>query len=137
MKGFLLDTNICVHYLKGEYDLQAKILEIGYQSCFISEITIAELLYGVENGSAERHKENSQRVLDFQFVFSDRIILIGECFHLYAREKARMRRKGRTVGEFDLIIGTSAIANELILVTRNTKDFENLAEIQLENWIDI
>lgn len=57
-------------------------------------------------------------------------------FPIYAKEKARLKRNGRIVGEFDLLIGATALRYNLTLVTRNTKDFANPAGIQLENWID-
>lgn len=47
MSRYLLDTNICVHLLKAEHDLEAKILAVRLHSCFISELTIAEMLYGL------------------------------------------------------------------------------------------
>jgi tRNA(fMet)-specific endonuclease VapC len=50
-------------------------------------------------------------------------------------EKARLRKSGKPVDDFDLLIGSTAIANDLILVTNNTKHFENLKRIKLDNWI--
>ena len=47
MSRYLLDTNICVHYLKAEHDLENKVLAVGLHDCFISELTIAEMLYGL------------------------------------------------------------------------------------------
>lgn len=41
MSIYLLDTNICVHLLKDEYKVKEKIAEVGSESCFLSEITIA------------------------------------------------------------------------------------------------
>ena len=49
MKKYLLDTNICIYFIKGQYNLNRKIAEIGEQNCFISEISVAELKYGIEN----------------------------------------------------------------------------------------
>lgn len=43
MKKYLLDTNICIYYLKGRFELDSKIAEVGMINCFISEITVAEL----------------------------------------------------------------------------------------------
>ena len=68
--------------------------------------------------------------------FADRILLIGPGFDEYARQKAVLKQIGRPVGEFDLLIGATAIAHRLTLVTRNIRDFENLQGISLENWID-
>jgi len=68
--------------------------------------------------------------------FSAQTLPTVTCFSLYAKEKARFRKSGRTVGDFDSLIGATALRYDLTLVTRNTKDFANLAGIQLENWID-
>ena len=43
MKHYLLDTNICVFYLRGKFNLAQKIKEVGAENCFISEITLVEL----------------------------------------------------------------------------------------------
>ena len=47
MKKYLLDTNICVYFLNGQFNLKDKIAAIGFENCAVSEITIAELKYGI------------------------------------------------------------------------------------------
>ncbi len=49
--GYLLDTNICVHFLRGEHRLDEKFATIGLAQCFVSETTIAELLFGAANSA--------------------------------------------------------------------------------------
>lgn len=49
MKKYLLDTNICIYYLKGLYQLDKKVDAVERVNCLISEITVAELKFGVEN----------------------------------------------------------------------------------------
>ena len=49
MKKYLIDTNICVYYIKGLFNLHGKFDKIGAENLYISEITIAELKYGIEN----------------------------------------------------------------------------------------
>jgi tRNA(fMet)-specific endonuclease VapC len=63
MKKYLLDTNICIYYLKGLFNLDKKIKSIGLKNCFISEITVAELKFGVEN--SENKKVNKKVVEEF------------------------------------------------------------------------
>lgn len=48
MERYLLDTNICVFIMRGKHNLDKKLLDIGIENCCISEITVAELLYGAE-----------------------------------------------------------------------------------------
>jgi tRNA(fMet)-specific endonuclease VapC len=46
---YLLDTNICIYYMKGMHNLDKKFKSVKVENCYISEITLAELKYGVEN----------------------------------------------------------------------------------------
>jgi len=136
MKKYLLDTNICIHFLKGDYNLDEKIKEIGFENCFVSEITILELLFGVENSSENKKKQNSLVFNRFYSYIEKNIIPINTCFQIYAKEKARLKKAGLLIAEFDMLIGCSALATDCILATRNVKHFEKLSKIVIENWID-
>lgn len=132
MKKYLLDTNICIHFLGGEYDLNKKIKKVGEENCLVSEITIAELKFGAENS---RDKEKNRKTIgDFVKKFS--IIPIFNSLDTYATEKARLRKKGQPLDDFDLLIGATAISNDFVLVTRNISDFDRMDGIKIENWID-
>ncbi|MFB0947892.1 MAG: tRNA(fMet)-specific endonuclease VapC [Spirosomataceae bacterium] len=135
MSLYLLDTNICVHLLKGEYAIKDKIASVGIESCFLSEITIAELLFGIENSSPTKRDGNLARFENFEALFSGRILPITQVLSHYAKQKADLRRAGKPVGEFDLLIGATAVTHGMTLVTRNIKDFENIEGIIFQNWI--
>lgn len=130
MKQYLLDTNICIYYLKGLYDLDKKFKAVKIENCFISEITLAELKFGVENSKSP---EKNQKALD-SFLTGIQILPIFEAIDTYAKEKARLRKLGKTVDDFDLLIGCTAVTFDLILVTNNTIHFQNIKNIKLDNW---
>lgn len=128
---YLLDTNMCVFFLRGKFNLNELIREKGRENCFISEITVAELQYGAENSD---NPTKSHKAVD-AFVSGLSIIPIFGCIKLYAKEKVRLRRIGKPMhDEFDLLIGVTAIENRLTLVTDNIQDFERLDGIKIENW---
>ncbi len=129
---YLLDTNICVHFLRGKFEID-KILKIkGLNNCYISEISVLELRFGAEN-SADKVK--SHKAVD-NFLKGIVVIPIFGSIRKYAEEKVRLNKLGKPQNdEFDLLIGATAIENKLILVTENTKDFERLEGIEIENWI--
>lgn len=131
MKKYLLDTNICVYFLKGQFELDKRIEKAETENCFVSEITIAELKFGAEN--SEKKEKNRKTVNEFVSKFT--IIPIFNSLDVYAKEKARLRKEGRPLDDFDLLIGATAISNSLTLVTRNISDFERLEGIDLENWV--
>ncbi|MFL0683869.1 MAG: type II toxin-antitoxin system VapC family toxin [Algoriphagus aquaeductus] len=128
---YLLDTNICVHFLRGNFELINKFRQIGIENCAISEITFAELVFGGENSS------NPEKNLELIEAFTNQLIIlpIFNAIHLYAKEKARLRSKGLMISDFDLLIGCTAIEKGMIMVTENQKEFERITNIKIENWV--
>lgn len=130
MKKYLLDTNICAYFFNGKFNLTEKIDEVEFDNCCVSEITIAELKYGIAKSI---HKEKNQKALD-KFQEKIEILPIFPVLDIYANEKARLKTKGRMLDDFDLLIGTTAIFNNLTLVTKNVSDFDRLDGIVIEDW---
>ena len=46
--GYVLDTNVCAFFLRGRYDVDKSINKVGWENCYISEVTALELKIGVE-----------------------------------------------------------------------------------------
>ncbi len=133
MTRYLLDTNICIYHLKGLYGLDKKIKSAGIENCFLSEITLAELKFGVENSE---HKEKNRKKVD-PFIKLFQITPIISCLDTYAKEKARLKKQGKLIDDFDLLIGSSALANDLVLVTKNVKHFERISLLKIEDWTEV
>ena len=130
MKKYLLDTNICIFYLKGRFNLNKKIAEIGEQNCFISEITVAELKYGIENSATP----DILRDIINAFIPKFLVVPVYDALDIYAKEKARLRKQGMLIDDFDLLIGATAIAHDMIMVTNNTAHFNRLDSLLIEDW---
>jgi tRNA(fMet)-specific endonuclease VapC len=128
---YLLDTNVCIHLFRGQFNLIEKFQQINIENCAISEITLAELIFGAENSP---NPKKNYKIID---TFSEqvKILPIFNSIPIYAKEKVRLRKKGIMISDFDLLIGSTAIANDLIMITENTKEFERISNIELENWV--
>ncbi|MCC8114898.1 MAG: type II toxin-antitoxin system VapC family toxin [Bacteroidales bacterium] len=131
-KGFLLDTNICIFYMKGKYDLDTKLNDSNKKNCFISETTVAELLYGA--ACSNRKREATREVT--MFVNEFHVLPIYPALPTYAELKSLLRAQGTLIDDFDLLIGATSIYNELTLVTENVKHLNRLPNIVIENWIN-
>ncbi|HQE33514.1 MAG TPA: type II toxin-antitoxin system VapC family toxin [Flavobacterium alvei] len=128
---YLLDTNICVFFLRGKLNLDEIIRDKNPENCFVSEITVFELRYGAENSE---NPTKSHKAVDL-FINGITVIPIYSSIKKYAKEKVRLRKIGKPMhDEFDLLIGVTAIENKLTLVTDNEKDFVNIDGIEIENW---
>jgi len=130
LKKYLIDTNTCIFYIKGKYDLKKKFEKANPDNCFISEITLAELMFGVENSEK---KEKNRKALD-DFLSGIKILPIFHSLELYAKEKARLRKLGTVIDDFDLLIGATSVSHNLVMVTNNTDHFKRIKGINLEDW---
>ncbi|WP_255700656.1 type II toxin-antitoxin system VapC family toxin [Dyadobacter sp. CY343] len=133
MNKYLIDTNIAIYYMKGKFSLEAKFDELTEEHCYISEITLAELKFGIEK--SERPEKNRE-VLE-QFLTGVRILPIFHSLDLYAKEKARLQKAGIPLDDFDLLIGVTSVTHQLIMVTNNTSHFKRITGIQLEDWTTV
>lgn len=102
----------------------------------MSEITIAELLFGAAHSALVWQARQQQQVAEFRELFAEQVLPIGPTLEIFANYKATLRRSGRPIDDFDILIGSTAVAHGLTLVTRNTRHFVGLANLPLENWID-
>lgn len=128
---YLLDTSICVFFLRGKLNLDELIKIKGKENCFISEITVFELRFGAENS---QNPLKSHKAIDL-FISGISIIPIYSSIKMYAVEKVRLRKLGKPINdEFDLLIGVTSVENKLTLVTDNEKDFQNINGLVIENW---
>ena len=132
---YLLDTCICICWFRDKYNVKSRINEVGLENCCISEITMAELKFGKAYGQLKggpKYKAQPMKEL-FETLT---VLPVSPIFDLYAEEKARLTLAGTPTGDFDLLIGCTAVSHNMIMVTENVDDFKNIKDIEIENWID-
>ncbi|MFZ2726052.1 MAG: type II toxin-antitoxin system VapC family toxin [Methylococcaceae bacterium] len=132
---YLLDTNSISEPIK-EIPNQAVVDKIYLYSknIAIASITVYEMMRG-----AYLLPESKKRtkILDYNNTVLTQFSTLSytkEAAQWHSRESARLQRIGKSAPFIDSQIAAIAKVNNLILVTRNTADFENFTDIQLENW---
>ncbi|MBD9092400.1 MAG: type II toxin-antitoxin system VapC family toxin [Bacteroides oleiciplenus] len=133
LSKYLLDSNICIYILRGKKGMREQLQRVGWDNCCISEMTVAELLYGAE--CSNEVEENKKEVISF--CADIEIIPVGLALSEYAYQKAKLRKKGTLIDDLDLLIGSTAVATDCIMVTENVKHLNRIENIQIENWISI
>lgn len=131
--NYFLDTNICVYYLKGMYgSIAENLLRRHPEEIRIPSMVKAELLYGAYR--SQRSSENIELLEEFLFPFRIVGFSDNECIE-YARIRAELEAKGAIVGPNDLIIASTVVAHDGVLVTNNEKEFNRVRGLTVENWI--
>jgi len=129
---YLLDTNIIIFWLKGRYGVADKIAMTGAEHCFISEVSVAELKFGVECSEAGILEEKRDRLTKFLAYLQ--VIPFTVAINLFATEKARLRSAGLIIPDFDLLIGATAVQQNMKMVTNNQKHLSKIQGIEIEDW---
>ena len=128
---YLLETSTCIELLRGNETVRQKCIEQN-QYCCISAITAIELLYGAHN-APEKYREQeltkARLLIDYYT-----IVGIDNIPELFSSEKHRLEKMGNIIEDFDLMIGTTGVIDDLIVVTHNTKHFNRIEGIKLEDW---
>lgn len=140
-KVYLLDTNIISEVIKPNANEKVKNkVEMTSFFSVISSTVLYELLKGV-NVLPEGSKKSKLELIVNDYVRTIYPILPYDehCATLQADIFARMLKNGTPVSTSDAQIAATALANNLIIVTRNTKDFEPIQKefsLCVENWFE-
>ncbi len=129
---YLLDTNTCIQYLtRRSLPIVNKLTSLPRHDVALCDIVKAELYYGAYRGS--RLESN----LALYGVFFNEFVSLpfdGYAAEIYGLLRAKLEALGNPIGPYDLLIAAIALANHLILVTHNTREFSRVEELQVEDW---
>jgi tRNA(fMet)-specific endonuclease VapC len=130
--NYLLDTNICI-YIINEQPAQVlqRLIQAGRESLAISTITVAELAFGV----AKSTRADSRVKLE-NFLSKFPILDWGQdAAWVYGNVRKTLEAKGQRIGERDLLLACQALSLDITMVTNNTREFERIEGLKLENWV--
>lgn len=129
---YLLDTNICIYLIKRKpVNVIEHLRKHSPADVAISIITLFELEYGVEKS---RYQERSKAALA-KFLMPLQLINLDRPSAVEAAIiRAQLKKKGEPIGPYDLLIAGTSRSKGMILVTNNTKEFERIDNLGLENW---
>jgi len=128
--GYLVDTDWAVQYLRGDAGIVGRLEGLKLEGLGLSVISLAELYEGVFSSRDPRASEEGLNN------FLRRVVLIGideEICRLFGRARGRLRAGGKVVGDFDLLIGSTALRHDLTVLTNNRRHFEVIEGVRLES----
>ena len=129
---YLLDTNICVYWLKGNEHIEQKILSVGLDNVALSFLNVSELYYGAYKSQRVDANLHLIRQLTDQLNVIESDEAISEMF---GEMKATLEKAGTIIDDADLFIAACAKVHGLTLVTNNVKHFRRIKGLKLENWV--
>jgi len=130
---YLLDTNICIYIIKKKpVDVLKTLKTKSKKDIYISSITIAELEYGI--AKSQFPEKNKIALIEFLSIFNILPFDDNDAVD-FGKIKKELEKKGNIIGPMDLLLAAQAKSKKLILVTNNTKEFERVEGLKIENWL--
>lgn len=127
---YIIDSDTLISLVRGQHGVQQKMVHIGLSQCKVSEISLAELY-------VDAYKRNDIKGMGQANYIAQTFEIVRISSHLenYAKLRAGLERQGFKLDSMDLFIAASALAEDLTLVTHNTKHFSRVPGLKLEDWI--
>lgn len=129
---YLLDTNIVSYWMRGDERLISRIKSHKPSDLSISTVSLAEIYYGIEKSAVKkkvRHSRIERITSQLEIHPYDE-----SAARKYATIRCQLEREGLIISERDLQIASIAMANRLIVVTHNIKEFSRIAKLAVEDW---
>ena len=128
----MLDTNTCIFVINNNASVRARFIAEYPAGLAISAITEAELWYGVENSAfPEKNAETLRSFLATVEILAFDTLAAAE----YGRVRVKLKRAGTPIGDRDTLIAAHAKALGLTLVTNNTREFQCVEGLPIEDWM--
>lgn len=129
---YLLDTNICIYFMKNQNPLLSqKILLHKPSELFLSTITVFELEYGVEKSNWV--KQNGEKLAMFLAPFNILPFTMDDAI-LAGKLRAYLQKQGTPIGPYDIQIAAQALSKNYTLISHNVKEFKRVPNLKLEDW---
>lgn len=129
---YMLDTNICIYVMKNRpNNVIKKFLSHDPEELCISAITYAELMHGVEKSMAVERNRIALSLFLSPITIIDFDMRAAE---EYGKIRSDLEKRGTPIGPMDTLIAGHAKSRDLILVTNNTKEFDRVAGLSVEDW---
>ena len=128
---YLLDTNICIAILKGNLTVVSHF-RLKYQESYLSTLVLGELYKGVYCST------QLERNLDTLTRFANQLPIIAfdqQAAIEFGKIQSELRKIGKPTGQLDALIASVARSRQDVLVTDNTRHFENISNLVIENWL--
>jgi tRNA(fMet)-specific endonuclease VapC len=137
----LLDTDTVTHFSYGHANVRRKIEEVGDEELAVANITRNEILRGRAESLLKSANEDELRKAAGRFQQAEELL---SAFVVVGFDENSIKHFGRLrkqknlkkMGRADMLIACIALAHDALLVTRNTKDYKDVAGLRMDNWVD-
>ena len=130
---FLLDTNICIYFMKNQYpQLTQKLLSLNPSELLLSAVTVFELEYGAEKSNWGNRTREKLAMFLAPFTIlpfsTEDAVCAGQL-------RGYLEKQGTPIGPYDVQIAAQGLSRSLTLITHNVGEFSRVPNLKLKDWV--
>jgi len=129
---YCLDTCVISDFVKGHKNVQAILKQHKPCDLAISAVTLMEIEYGLALNL--QRKKKIQPIITVLLESISIIPYQQQAAETTAQIRAQLKQQGKPIGPYDIMIAGTALSQNLIMVTSNTKEFDRIIGLKLEDW---
>jgi tRNA(fMet)-specific endonuclease VapC len=132
MLKYMLDTNIVIYTIKNRPQQVRETFTHHQGQMCVSSVTVGELIFGAERSALVEHN-----LADIEGFLArlQTIPFDDNAATQFGQLRAELYRVGKPIGPYDMMIAGHARTLGLILVTNNTREFERVSGLRIDNWV--
>ena len=130
---YLLDTNVCIHFMKNAHpQLTSRLFSCDPSDLAVSSVTVYELAYGASKSNWGNKTRRNMALFLAPFSIlpftADDAITAGQI-------RAYLEKQGTPIGPYDIQIAAQGLSRNLTVITHNTGEFSRVPNLKLEDWV--
>ena len=130
---YLLDTNILIYAYRDLGGCRQRLEAHDPADLHICAINISEIEYGIAKSSRPEGLRLFLSSVQSRYAFQP---MSAQAARQAGQLRAALERQGQPIGPYELLIAGIALANNFTVITRNTREFERVPGLKVENWYD-
>ncbi len=130
----LMDTSTLIAYERGQLDIAGHVAGREGEEVFLSVISASELLHGAYRATDPTVRARRQAFVEAVLTRFPVLDIDLEVARAHALLWSTLAQRGEMIGAHDSWIAATCIARDLTLVTANTREFDRVPGLRVENW---
>jgi len=128
---YVLDTNTLIYFFKGLGDVSKHMLAQSPSELAIPSVVLFELEVGIAKSTSPRKRKSQLQ----EITALVNVLPFGIAESKFAAQiRVKLEKQGLPIGPYDVLIAATALANNMILVTHNQKEFGRIESLKIEDW---
>ena len=131
---YYLDTNILIYLIKNRFpEMTKRFMQKNPKDIYVSSVVLGELEFGAQK--SHDYETTITRYKDLLKSFTI-VSFSAEASICYGAIRYQLEKTGTPIGMNDYLIAATAMAGGGTLVTHNTKEFERIQGLRVEDWTE-